>query len=209
MFITIEGPDKAGKTTQLEMLMNYSKSNSKDWVFTRNPGGTELGNKLRDIVLDDKETIPDEAELMLYLADRAHHVSEFLKPELAKGKTVICDRFMDSTVAYQGYGRGIDIALIKKMNSLVCSSLKPDLTILLMVSDKVAEERAAGSSKDRLEMQNKLFFERVRNGFRILAREDITRFKVIDTDQLSPEDIHKQVIKIIDEAMSKREELLA
>jgi dTMP kinase len=197
MFVTIEGPDKAGKTTQIKLLKDYAAKNNLDWLFTRNPGGTDLGTELRNIVLDSKQSISDVAELMIYLADRAHHVATTLKPALAEKRTVICDRFTDSTIAYQGYGRGIDIKTIETMNNLVCDGVKADLTIMLMVSPQVALARAANSEADRLEKENKLFFIRVRNGYNVLAREHPTRIKVIDVDNLSPNQVHERVIALI------------
>ncbi len=198
MLITIEGPDKAGKTTQLRLLKDYATKNNLDWLFTRNPGGTPLGTELRNIVLDSKQNISDLAELMIYLADRADHVAEVLKPAIAAGKTVICDRFTDSTVAYQGYGRGIDIKAIEAMNNLVCDGVKPALTILLMVSAQVALARAGNAEKDRLEKENKLFFIRVRNGYNVLARENPTRIKIIEVDNLTPEEVHQELITLIE-----------
>ncbi len=199
IFISIEGPDKAGKTTQLKMLKEYSETNSKDWLFTRNPGGTELGNRLRNIVLDSKETISDMAELMIYIADRAHHVDQFLRPKLEVGHVVICDRFADSTMAYQGYGRNMDLKLIDQMNIAVCAEIKPTLSILLTVSEKVANERSKGAEKDRLEQESKLFFVRVRNGYNSIAKQEPDRFKVISTDFMSPDEVHKQVIDYIED----------
>lgn len=204
MLITIEGPDKAGKTTQIEMLKGYASENSKNWFFTRNPGGTPLGKELREIVLHTDETISDRAELMIYLADRADHVDHVLKPAMEEGKIIICDRFIDSTVAYQGYGRGIDISLIERMNNLVCEDIKPDLTVLLTVSEGVAAKRSEGSTKDRLERENKLFFVRVRNGYMAIARKDPARFIVIETDDLSPEEVHKKLIESIEERIAKK-----
>lgn len=198
MLITIEGPDKAGKTTQLRLLKDYATKNNLDWLFTRNPGGTPLGTELRNIVLDSKQNISDLAELMIYLADRADHVAEVLKPAITAGKTVICDRFTDSTVAYQGYGRGIDIKAIEAMNNLVCDGVKPALTILLMVSAQVALARAGNAEKDRLEKENKLFFIRVRNGYNVLARENPTRIKIIEVDNLTPEEVHQELITLIE-----------
>lgn len=203
MFITIEGPDKAGKTTQMALLKEYAEKKGHDWLFTRNPGATEFGNKLRNIVLDNNEVISDKAELMLYLADRADHVATMLKPELAKGKVIICDRFSDSTIAYQGYGRGIDIKTIEIANSLVCEGVKPDLTIMFMVSEQEAAARSKGIV-DRLEQENKLFFVRVRNGYKTLARENPTRIKVIDVDGLSKEDVHNRVITMIEEFLKSK-----
>ncbi len=195
MFITIEGPDKAGKTTQVKLLKEYAEKNNLDWIFTRNPGATQLGTKLREIVLDCNEVISDKAELMIYLADRAHHVSTMLKPKLEEGKIIICDRFTDSTLAYQGYGRGIDIKTINSMHNLICEGIKPDLTIMLMVSDKEAAKRT--KEKDRLEQENKLFFIRVRNGYKTIAHEDPIRVKVIEVDGLSMEDLHQRITDLI------------
>lgn len=202
MFITIEGPDKAGKTTQIKLLKKYAEDRGLNWVFTRNPGATSLGSRLRDIVLDNKEVISDKAELMLYLADRADHVATLLKPALAEGKLVICDRFTDSTEAYQGYGRGIDIKTIKMMNALVCEGVEPDLTIMLMVSDTEALKRT--KETDRLESENKLFFIRVRNGYKTIARENPTRVRMIEVDGLSEEDLHAQIIGLINKALESQ-----
>lgn len=205
MLITIEGPDKAGKTTQIKLLKEYAQKHSKTWFFTRNPGGSELGSKLRDIVLDSNEVISDKAELMIYLADRAHHVEHVIEPALKEGQTVICDRFTDSTVVYQGYGRGIDIDLINQMNKLVCNNIKPDLTIMLTVSEKTAHERQTGET-DRLEQENRLFFIRVRNGYNVIAKNDPLRVKVINTDNMTIEDIHKQVIGLIEDGIKHYQE---
>lgn len=202
--ITIEGPDKAGKTTQLEMLEKYAKKQKKDWIFTRNPGGTDLGNRLREIVLDCNEQISDMAELMIYIADRAHHVDQLLRPNLNEGKVVVCDRFIDSTVAYQGYGRNMDLKLINTMNHAVCKDIKPSLTVLLTVSDAVATSRGKDEN-DRLEQESKLFFVRVRNGYNHIAKEEPNRVKVINTDSLKPEQVHEKVIEFIEEHIKERE----
>ena len=204
MLISIEGVDFAGKTTQIELLKKYAEKHSKNWVFTRNPGGSELGKQLRDILLhSEEEHISQQAELMIYLADRAHHVDSFIKPALKESQIIICDRFIDSTVAYQGYGRGMDIGLIKQMNTLVCDGIKPHLTILLTVSEGVANERSKAREKDRLEKENKLFFIRVRNGYMTLAKQEPLRFNVIDTDLMSPEEIHEQMVAVIDKAIEQ------
>jgi len=195
MFITFEGPDKAGKTTQIELLKEFAKKKGLDWVFTRNPGDTHLGQKLRDIVLDADEDISDKAELMIYLADRAQNVEDVLKPSLAAGKVVICDRYTDSTMAYQGHGRGIDLKSIGIMNNLVTEGIKPDLTIMLMVSDKEAARRT--KEMDRLESENKLFFVRVRNGYKTQAKDHPDRIKIIEVDGLSIEEVHSRILKLI------------
>jgi dTMP kinase len=202
MFITFEGPDKAGKTTQIAMLKEYASQNALNWLFTSNPGATELGMKLRKIVLDSNEIISDKAELMIYLADRAHQVASMLKPALEEKRIVICDRFADSTLAYQGYGRGIDIKTIENMNALVCEGIKPDLTIMLMVSEKEAELRT--KDKDRLEAENKLFFIRVRNGYRTIAHENPTRIKMIEVDGLTKDELHQKILDLITSKINER-----
>lgn len=207
MFITIEGPDKAGKSTQLELLKAYASKNQLDWFFTRNPGGTRLGNKLRDIVLDSKQEISDYAELMIYLADRAQHVDECIKPKLEEGKVIICDRFADSTLAYQGYGRGLDIDSIKILNKLATRGIEPDLTILLNISNEEAEERALGMKKDRLEKENKLFHLRVKNGYKCIATENPMRFKVINVDAKSKEELHAEILELINDFLAKQKKL--
>jgi dTMP kinase len=203
LFITFEGPDKAGKTTQVKLLQKYAEENNLGWFFTRNPGETDLGQRLRSIVLDSEEKISDKAELMIYLADRAHFVHEVLQPKLAEGQTVVCDRFNDSTIAYQGFGRGIDAKTIDKVCHLVCEGIKPDLTILLMVSHDEAEKRRKDAKKDRLEAQNKLFFVRVRNGYKILANEDPKRFRMIQVDGLSVEEVHQKIIAVVNEKIQE------
>jgi dTMP kinase len=204
LFITFEGPDKAGKTTQVKLLKEYAEKNKLDWFFTRNPGETELGSRLREIVLDSNEHISDKAELMIYLADRAHFVDEVLKPRLEKGETVVCDRFNDSTLAYQGYGRGIDTKTISTVCNLVCEGIEPDLTILLMVSHDEAERRRSDTNVDRLEGENKLFFVRVRNGYKTLAKENPTRFRMIQVDGLSIEEVHKKVLQMVQEKIKEK-----
>lgn len=201
MFITFEGPDKAGKTTQIGMLKDYAERHKKDWLFTINPGGTELGSKLRRIVLDSNEEISHKAELMIYLADRAHQVSVLLKPALDAGRIVICDRFADSTLAYQGYGRGIDIKTIETVNALICEAIKPDLTIMLMVSEQEAEKRT--KDRDRLEAENKLFFVRVRNGYKSIAHENPTRIKMIEVDGLSKDELHTRIVDLIENKINE------
>jgi dTMP kinase len=203
MFISIEGPDKAGKSTQVKLLEEYSLKKNLGWIFTRNPGGSKLGLELRKIVLDSEQKISDLAELMIYLADRAQHVEEFIKPLLDKGKTVFCDRFADSTLAYQGYGRGINLDSIKLLNKIVCKGIEPDLTILLDISDNEAEARSTGE-KDRLEKENKLFHLRVKNGYRSIARENPLRFKIISVDNKTKEELHQEILSLIETFLAKQ-----
>jgi dTMP kinase len=196
MFISIEGPDQAGKTTQIELLKSFAFDNSLDWLFTRNPGATDLGKDIRDIVLDNKRNICDYAELLLYLADRAQHIEEVLKPAKEKQSVVICDRYFDSTIAYQGFGRELDVNFIKQVNSFICKDHKPDLTILLMLTPTEAFKRRQGIA-DRLEQENKLFHIRVLNGFKTMAASEPGRIKIINVADMSKEDVHARIIELI------------
>lgn len=190
-FITFEGPDGAGKTTQIELLRKkFEKDES--WLFTRNPGGTELGKKFRQLLLDEKNSnISAKTELLLYMADRAQHIDEVIKPAMKAGKTVVCDRFSDSTLAYQGFGRGLDIKLIKALNDICTDGFKPDLTFLFDISPEEGLSRA--QDKNRFEAEGLELQRKVRAGFLQLASEEPERFRIINVVGLSAEEIHKKI----------------
>ncbi len=178
IFITLEGPEGSGKTTQARLLCSYLKRRGLKVLHTREPGGTQIGEKIREILLNKKNTaMRDETELLLYLAARAQIVNEIIKPALAKGFTVVCDRFSDATAAYQGYGAGMDIALIKKLNEVAISGLMPRLTVLLDIKTEKGLKRAA--DKDRMEEKSVEFHKRVRRGYLQLARREPSRIKVV------------------------------
>jgi dTMP kinase len=206
-FITLEGGDGTGKSTQLKRLNDYLTSAGKPPVVTREPGGTGLGKVIRQVLLEaGKETIASPTELFLYLADRAQHIDEVIAPALAQGKLVLCDRHTDSTLAYQGFGRGIDLKLLRQLNDMASRGLKPDLTFLLDCSVDVALRRTArrkaegargASSEDRFEREEIEFHERVREGFLELARLEPERFCVIDATRPATE-VFEQIRSVLD-----------
>jgi dTMP kinase len=191
-FITIEGPEGSGKSTQAHGLCDWLKSQGHEVVHTREPGGTWLAEKVRAILLNPSHRISGLAELFLYEAARAQHVEDIVRPALRRGAVVVCDRYTDSTEAYQGFGRGLPRAMVKTLNRIATRGLRPDLTLLLDVPVKqglaFAHRRwAAASPKasararrgDRLERESLAFHRRVRQGFLALARQDPRRFRLI------------------------------
>ena len=176
LFITFEGGDGCGKTTQIELLDKYLKNKGFDTLLTREPGAKGLGVKLREILLNYDGEVSPQCESFLFLADRAQHIDCIIKPALKEGKIILCDRHTDSTVAYQGYGRGLDIEEIKTLNNIATGGLKPDLTIVLDVDVETSMQRV-GKEKDRMESAGIEFFERVRNGFLKIAEQEPKRVK--------------------------------
>jgi dTMP kinase len=209
-FVTFEGGDGSGKTTQIRALENYLTSQGKACVVTREPGGTALGVMLRRVLLQaGGALIAPSSELFLYLADRAQHVSEVIRPAVAAGKIVLCDRFTDSTLAYQGYGRGLDLALLRQFNSVADDGTRPDLTLLLdcpvdvglgRTASRQAQSPSGAPKEDRFEREKLEFHERVRAGFLDLARQEPERFRIIDAAR-SADDVSLAIRKIVDEAM--------
>lgn len=195
IFITFEGADGCGKTTQIELIKKYLDLNNIDNVLTREPGGCDLGLELRKILLHYEKPVSNIAELFLYLADRAQHTEFTIKPLLAEGKIVLCDRYIDSTVAYQGYARGQDIEKIIELNNLVTKNLKPDLTIVFDIDSNLAQSRLKGE-KDRLEKEGLEFHKALRKGYLELAKSNPGRIKVISSDD-TIENIHKQCVELI------------
>ncbi len=188
MFITVEGIEGAGKSTLIAGLAGSLKAREIPCVLTREPGGCSLGSELRRILLESSRNVERKAELFLFLADRAQHVAEVVRPALCRGEWVICDRYVDSTVAYQGNGRGMDIAMLRRLSDEATERLTPHMTFLL---DLPAEEglrrarqrnRADGTeaSEGRFEAEELAFHERVRAGFLSLAAEEPARFAVLD-----------------------------
>ena len=192
MFITFEGIEGSGKSTQISRLFEFLNNSGYNCVKTREPGGTKIGKQIRAILLNPESKAMDPlAELLLYTADRVQHVKEFLKPSLSAGKTVLCDRYFDATVVYQGYARGLDIELIHKLHQLLLKGLKPDVTILLDLSPEEGLSRAweqinNGSrveKETRFEEEAVVFHQRVRAGYIELARKEPERFRIIDASQ--------------------------
>lgn len=196
LFITFEGADGCGKTTQLNLLKDYLLNKGYDVVLTREPGGKGLGEKVREILLNYNGVVSDRCESFLFLADRAQNIDIIVNPAIAEGKIVLCDRHTDSTVAYQGYGRGLDIAQINMLNNLATKNKKPDLTFVFDVDIETSMQRV-GQNKDRMENSGIDFFNRVRQGYLELAKQESDRIKVIDSTQ-SIEQVFEKVKEIID-----------
>ena len=187
-FIVIEGIDGCGKTTQIDELSKWLPSSGlikqgSKLITTREPGGSLLGKKLRGLILDKNENINPSslAELLLYSADRAEHVSKIISPALNNNNWVLSDRFSDSTLAYQGYGRKIDLEIIKKIESIVCQGEYPDITFFLEISPKESILRRKNEIPDRIESEGIRFLEKVNEGFKLIAKEK--NWKVISASQ--------------------------
>jgi dTMP kinase len=189
MFITLEGVEGSGKTTQAAILGDALRSDGRRVVVTHEPGGTRAGETIRAIFLDPAVSLDVAAELLLVLADRAQHVREKLRPALANGDIVISDRYSDSTTAYQGYGRGFDLKLLAELNRLASDDVTPDLTLVLDLAIETGLERTraraegTGRGSDRFEGERAAFHHKVREGFLAIARAEPARVVVIDADR--------------------------
>lgn len=195
LFITFEGIDGCGKTTQLENVKKLLEDNGIECVTTREPGALKLGSQIREILLHYDGKVADNCEMFLFLADRSQHVETFIKPMLEEGKVVLCDRHTDSTIAYQGYGRGGDVERLTELNKIATNGLVPDLTLLFDVSVETGHQRA-GKDLDRLELAGKDFFERTRQGYLALAKQFPERIKVINSEK-SKESVYNDVKSLI------------
>jgi dTMP kinase len=204
--IVFEGVEGAGKTTQMQLLIHYLRSSS--WkigslVATREPGGTALGISLRRLLLEShsEEFVSNRTELLMYAADRAQHVETFLKPELEKGSMVLCDRFTDSTIAYQGYGRGLKLNLIKQLNAIATDGLQSDLTFWLDINVEAGLTRVrARGGYDRMEQANLEFHQRVQQGFTELAQQNPDRIVRINADR-SESEISEEIQAILSQKL--------
>lgn len=190
MFITFEGPDGSGKTTQISPLSDYLIQNGYSVLITREPGGTVIGDQIRQVLSDLKNTgMHPRSETLLFLAARAQLVEQVIKPNLEKGFIVLCDRYADSTMAYQGYGHQNDLGQIKNLINFATGGLKPDLTLLFdMDVEEGLQRKAHGSEWNRLDAYSLEFHQRVRKGYHILAESEPERWVKIEAGQ-SPEKI--------------------
>lgn len=203
MFITFEGADGCGKTTQQMLAADYLESKGYEVLITREPGAKGLGEDIRKILLDYKGPVSERCESLLFLADRAQHVDNMILPAIEKGQIVLCDRYTDSTVAYQGYGRQQNLERIKKLNDFATNVLKPDLTFVFDIDVETSMQRV-GKEKDRMESEGKEFHNRVRNGYLKLAEEEPSRIKVLDAAK-SIDEIHEEVVNILEAAFWSKE----
>lgn len=183
IFVTLEGPEGAGKTTQLKLLSKHLESLGHKHVVTRDPGGTPLGKQIRRILLNPETPVCPVTELLLYEADRAQHIAEVIVPALEQGMLVLCDRYTDSTLAYQGYGRELDFALIYQLNEIATSGLKPDLTILFDIDSSAGLGRLHPSGHDRLEREALEFHHKVRDGYLEMSAREPERWRTLDASK--------------------------
>jgi dTMP kinase len=210
MFITLEGIEGCGKTTQIQYLRKYFENRRLPHIMTREPGGTDIGEKIRTILLNpESRGLVPTAELLLYMADRAQHIHALIKPCLKEGKIVICDRYYDATVVYQGFARGLDTRFILDLHKLVLEDLKPDITFLLDVSPRIGLARAwkqlgsgeRAGTESRFEEETVSFHEKVRAGYLELARLNPERIYTIDASQEQKEvqkDIRETLMQFLE-----------
>ncbi|NPV13320.1 dTMP kinase [candidate division WOR-3 bacterium] len=204
VLITFEGVEGSGKSTQAQLLAQYLKEKGREVVFSREPGGTEIGERIRNILLDpDCRQMDARTELFLYLASRNQHVREKILPALRAGKVVVLDRFADSSVAYQGFGRELGEKFVSRLNKLATIGLKPDITFLVDVPVVVGYQRKEKGKLDRMEQEEVKFHERVRNGYLRLARRAPGRIKVVAGER-EPMEIQKEIRLLVDRMLERK-----
>ncbi len=208
-FITFEGIEGSGKSSQITLLTEYLRSKQRAVMLTREPGGTPIGDQVRKVLLDPaNKALDPQAELLLYAASRAQHLTQVVRPALASGMVVLCDRFSDATIAYQGYGRGLDLTVIHALDRIVTAGMRPDLTIVLDVEAAVGLARARSrndqqglEAEARFENEALAFHERVRQGYLALAREAPDRMKIVDA-ALPPLQVQETIRELVDQCLS-------
>jgi dTMP kinase len=199
-FISFEGIEGSGKSTQMKLLAGYLRSKGHDVIETVEPGGTKIGTKIRKLLLEPENHMDPLTELLLYYASRAQHVREVIYPAILNNKIVITDRFTDSTVAYQGYARGLELSFINALDEVVVPDLKPFLTFLLDLDVEEGLRRNRHAQKeDRFELETIEFHTSVRSGFLQIAKEEPERVKVIDASK-SPEEVSMEIIKAFEDS---------
>ena len=203
MFITLEGPEGSGKTTQAKRLGEWLRGSGRDCITTKEPGGTPLADRIRGILLHPDSTMEPLTELLLYAASRHQHVMEVIRPGLGRGAIVISDRFTDATLAYQGFGRLLDLDRLRQLNDWVTGSLRPDLTLLFDLDERLGLERAHAriaattNEEGRFEAEDLRFHRRVREGYLTLATAEPHRFAVVDASG-TPDQVFEQAKKLIE-----------
>lgn len=212
MFITLEGIEGSGKTTQARHIADFLQTRKFDCILTREPGGTEIGKQIRAIVLDPASRHMDPTtELLLYMADRVQHINELIIPALSDGKVVICDRYADATAVYQGFARGLSTELIRQLHQMLISRLTPDVTLLLDLPAETGLARAweqintgiRTCHESRFEKETLSFHEKVRDGYLKLARLEPERFRIIDASA-DETHIRQEILNIISDLLKNR-----
>jgi dTMP kinase len=207
LFITLEGIDGCGKSTQRDMLAQRIKEHGLEVVITREPGGTEIGEDIRTLLISDASVhVAPTTELLLYVAARAQHVAELIRPSLEAGRVVISDRYTDSTVAFQGYGRGLDPEIIEKLNEFATGGLVPDLTIVFDLDPALAQtrlgSRPVGGLLGAFDEQHSDFHQRMREGYLKMARKDPSRIRLVDASG-AVEETHSRVMELVLQLLTK------
>jgi len=205
MFITFEGPEGSGKTSQIMPLVNTLRQKGYKVFATREPGGTPIGDQIRQVLMNlDNKSMNPRTEILLFCASRAQLVQETILPRLEKKEIVLCDRYADSTLAYQGYGHGLDLNFLTSLLNFATSSLKPDLTILLDLDPQMGLRRRmnSGGEWNRLDAYELAFHQRVRQGYLKMAQEEPARWRVVDAS-LAPEMVQAALLKVILESLSR------
>jgi len=208
-FITLEGIDGSGKTTQFRRLVQYLRRRGYKVRATREPGGTPLGEKVRAMLLASQDHLSPLTELALFYAARAQHIEDVIRPALERGEVVVSDRFNDCSFVYQGYARGLGPGVVRLLDRAICGALQPDLTLVLDLDERVALERAfrresrRGAKQSRFEAEGLEFQERVRQGYRALARREPERVHLIAADQ-RPKEVEAEIQRVVDEKLRRQ-----
>lgn len=205
MFITFEGPEGCGKSTHSKRLKNYLEGKNQQVILTHEPGGTQLGKHIRELLLDPESVLSENTEVYLFAADRSEHVNKIILPALSTGKIVISDRFTDSTLAYQIGGRGLPEDLVRYICMVSSKGLIPDLTVLLDVSPEIGIKRATlNGSLDRFEREKIKFHKRVREKYLGIAKDDPERIKVINTDDREIDEVQDEIRKVVEKILNEK-----
>jgi len=203
--ISFEGIDGCGKTTQIELLADKLRSKNMNCIVLREPGDTSISNKIREILLDKSNEICPESETLLFLSARSQLVRERIIPNIKKGNIVICDRYLDSTLAYQGYGRGLDKNMINNLNLFATNKMLPTLTFILDIDPKIAYDRIVKKDIDRMESEGVDFLSNISNGYKIIAKSNPERYRMIMCKDKGKHVIHEEILNIINDYIEKEE----
>lgn len=204
LFLSFEGVDGAGKSTQLKLLLEYLTEKGIDFVFTREPGGTPLGEQIRELLLDPKNVgMSIITEALLFAASRTEHVNRVIRPALEAGKVVICDRFIDSSLVYQGLAGGLPLSFVQQINEMATGALKPHRTIVLDIDPHLALQRKSSGMEDRIEQKSLQYHQQVREGYQELANAEPRRIKIVDASR-SVDEVQRQIRILVDEVLPRR-----